>query len=95
MLDIGNTSTKVFGKIRLAGGNYFYKKYGTNKKWNMYREYYAPTAPTTARVFGDVVGDTVQTTDPVADQPLIYTCVASSASANTVGTWKAVATVSL
>ena len=92
-LDIGNTSTKAFGKIRLADGNYFYKKYGTGKKWNMYREYYAPTAPTTPRVFGDVIGDTVHTTDPIAGQPLIYTCVASSADANTVGTWKAVATV--
>jgi hypothetical protein len=92
-LDIGNMSTKAFGKIRLADGNYFYKKYGTNKKWNMYREYYAPTAPTAPRVFGDVVGDTVQTTEPIAGQPLIYACIASSANANTGGTWKAVATV--
>ena len=92
-LDIGNTSTKAFGKIRLADGNYFYKKFGTDKKWNMYREYYAPTAPVTPRKFGDVVGDTVQTTDPLAGLPLTYVCVSSSADANTVGTWKAVATV--
>ena len=92
-LDIGNMSTKAFGKIRLADGNYFYKKYGTDKKWNMYREYYAPTAPASPRTFGDVVGDTVQTTDPVAGQPLTYVCVFPSADVNTVGTWKAVATV--
>lgn len=83
---------KVFGKISLSGGQYFWKDFGYVERWNMHRPD-LPTIPTVPRFFGDIQGDTVTIRKPTSGQPFGAVCTASGVDVNTVGTWKAYGTV--
>ncbi|UUM27161.1 hypothetical protein NQU59_16085 [Acinetobacter colistiniresistens] len=90
---INAQSIKVSGKIQITDGQYFWKKAGVSKKWNMHRSFDALAAPTTPRFFGDVQGDIVDNTAPSSGQPIGYVCTVDGAG-SAVGTWKGFGVVS-